>query len=105
MAKKILDQILDPDNTEPLVVYGENGDEIRMEQIAVIPIAMALYLIAQPIDDPIVADDEAIVFEVITDEDTDEILKIVEDEQLVDAVFNHYYAILEELNADDDDLF
>lgn len=85
-----------------MVVYGENGEEIRMEQIAVIPIATVIYLIAHPIDDPIVADDEAIVFEVNTDEDTDEILKVVEDEQLVDVVFDHYYAMLEELRNDDD---
>lgn len=105
MAKKILDQILDPDNNEPLVVYSENDDEMRLAQVAVIPLGVSLYLIAQPLDDPNVADDEALVFEVNTDEDSDEILVIVEDDLVVDVVFEHYYAMLEELNADDDDLF
>ena len=105
MSKKILDQILDPDNTEPLVVYGENDEEVRMEQIAVVPLGDALFLIAKPLDNPDIAEDEALVFAVNTDETSDEILTVVEEELIIDCVFHHYYAMVEELYGDDDDLF
>ena len=63
----IIDVLLDPDNRDPVVLMGEDGKELKFEQVAVIPHdkegEKRLYCILHPLT-PIegINDDEAIVF-------------------------------------------
>lgn len=94
-----IDKILDENNEDPIILYDEENREIEFDQVAVIPLYEKIYVILKPITEiEGVADDEALVFviEEIEDEDT---LVLVDDEQIIDLVFDEYYKLLDE--ADD----
>ena len=94
-----IEKILDENNEEPITLYDEENREIEFDQVAVIPLNEKIYVILKPITEiEGVADDEALVFviEEIEDEDT---LVLVDDEQIIDLVFDEYYKLLDE--ADD----
>ena len=94
-----IEKILDENNEDPIILYDEENREIEFDQVAVIPLNEKIYVILKPITEiEGVADDEALVFviEEIEDEDT---LVLVDDEQIIDLVFDEYYKLLDE--ADD----
>ena len=94
-----IEKILDENNEDPIILYDEENREIEFDQVAVIPLYEKIYVILKPITEiEGVADDEALVFviEEIEDEDT---LVLVDNEQIIDLVFDEYYKLLDE--ADD----
>ena len=94
-----IEKILDENNEDPITLYDEENREIEFDQVAVIPLNEKIYVILKPITEiEGVADDEALVFviEEIEDEDT---LVLVDNEQIIDLVFDEYYKLLDE--ADD----
>ena len=91
-----IDMILDENNTDPIVLYNENNDPVQFEQIALIPLDGGTYVILKPVEDiEGIADDEAIVFQ-ITELDGEDVLVVVEDDAIIDVVFDEYYALLKE---------
>ena len=97
MEKNAIEQLLDENNTDPIILYDENDQEVEFEQIAIIPLNDSLYAILKPVEEMEgVAEDEAIVFALETDEEGDEVLSVVEDEKEIDAVFDEYYKMLNE---------
>ena len=83
--KSLLDIILDPDNTDPVTLYGEDGEE------------RLLFVILNPLDELDWAeDDEAIVFRVVESEDGSVSLHMEENEDLAMQVFQEYYRLLDE---------
>lgn len=96
MAKTPIEQILDPNDTDPIVLYTEEDEAVTFEQVALIPLDGEMYVILKPIEMMEgVADDEALVFAIIEDDEED-VLEIVEDDDIVDAVFEEYTAMLAE---------
>lgn len=97
MAEEFLspiDMLLDENNTDNIKLYNEENEEVEFEQIALVPIDERIYAILKPAATMEgVADDEALVFgiEEIDDEDC---LVIVEDDTIVDKVFEEYYKML-----------
>lgn len=91
-----IDKILDENCDENIFLYNEDGEAVEFEQIAVIPMEDETYVILRPV---ILLEgmneDEALVF-VIETVDGEDTLAIVEDDAAVDAVFEEYYALLEE---------
>jgi hypothetical protein len=95
-----VEMLLDPENSDNIVLYDEENRETEFEQVAVIPLYEKIYVILKPVTVIAgVADDEALVFviEEIDDEDT---LVIVDDEPVIDAVFEEYYKLLEEADEE-----
>lgn len=97
----LLDVLLDQDNKEPIVLMDETGKQLTFEQVAVIPYQVRkqdrLYCVLKPLDKiEGIADDEAIVFLVDTDDEGNSIIRIEEDEEVAIAVFDKYYDLLEE---------
>ena len=91
-----IDMILDENNTDPIVLYNENNDPVQFEQIALIPWVDDTYVILKPVEAiEGIADDEAIVFQ-ITELDGEDVLVVVEDDAIIDIVFDEYYALLKE---------
>ena len=89
-----IDKLLDDDNTDNIVLYNEENQEVEFEQIAVVPYGEKTYAILRPVAEvPGIADDEALVF-VIDEVDSEDCLLIVEDDSIVDAVFKEYYDML-----------
>lgn len=102
----LLDVLLDEDNREPIVLMDEQGKQLTFEQVAVIPYEVRketrLYCVLKPVDRiDGVGDDEAIVFLVDTDSEGNSVIKVEEDEEIAIAVFDKYYDLLEEAQAEE----
>ena len=100
MEKNPFDRLLDVNDSDPIILYGEDGQEIAFEQIALIPLNERLYVIMQPVELlEGMADDEALVFE-ITGQDDEPVLSVVLDDEVIDAVFEKYDILFAEANED-----
>ncbi len=103
MAEEFLspiDMLLDENNTDNIKLFNEENEEVEFEQIALVPIEEKVYAILKPVQTMDgVADDEALVFgiEEIDDEDC---LVIVEEDAIVDKVFEEYYKMLKDEGID-----
>ena len=97
MEKNAIERLLDENDLGTIVLYDENDKEVEFEQIAIIPYNNEVYAILKPLEEMEgVADDEAIVFLLDADEETHDVLSVVEDENIIDAVFDAYYKLLDE---------
>ena len=103
MAEEFLspiDMLLDENNTENIKLYNEENQEVEFEQIALVPIDNKTYAILKPVVSMEgIAEDEALVF-VIDEIDDEDCLVIVEDDAIVDKVFEEYYKMLKEEGID-----
>ena len=96
MSKTPIEMLLDENNTDPIVLFNENNEEVQFEQIALVPRDGEVYAILKPLGDyEGVAEDEALVF-VIAEEDGEDVLVVVDEDDIIDAVFEEYYAMLAE---------
>lgn len=93
---RAIDQIFDPNNCDPIVMYNENNEEVAFEQIAVVPIEGEAYVILKPVN-PMegVGEDEALVFAIVV-EDGEEMLVVEDRTEIIDEVFRQYYEMLEQ---------
>lgn len=103
MAEEMLspiDMLLDENNNDNITLYNEDNKEVEFEQIALVPIEEKTYAILKPAK-PMegIADDEALVF-VIDEINDEECLVIVEQDDIVDRVFEEYYKMLKEEGID-----
>lgn len=93
-----IEQILDENNIENIVLYNENDEPYEFEQIALIPLdhdgKQDLYAILVPVT-PLagIEEDEALVFEIIEREN---VIRVCDNEQIVDQVMTEYEKLLEE---------
>jgi len=86
-----IDQLFDPENTDNIVLYNDKDEPVEFEQIAIIPLDDVNYAILQPVKKlDGVADDEAFAFEVVEDEENGDTLQLVEDDALIDRIFEEY---------------
>ena len=91
-----IDMLFDENNTDNIVLFDEENKEVEFEQIALVPIDNQTYAILKPAAEMEgVADDEALVF-AIEEIDDEDCLVIVEDDAVVDQVFDEYYKMLKE---------
>ncbi len=99
-----IEKLLDEENEENIILYDENNNETEFEQCAIIPMDEKIYAILKPVT-PIegVDDDVALVF-VIEEIEDEEMLVIVQDDVVVQAVFDIYYDLLraEGIEIEDD---
>ena len=87
-------QIYDENNTDTIILYNEENEAVEFEQIALIPMDETDFVILHPVAEMEgVADDEALVF-AIEEVDGEEALVIVDDDEVIDAVFAEYYDML-----------
>ena len=91
-----IDALYDENNNDIIQLYAEDGKLINFEQIAVIPLNDLVYAILKPVQ-PLegVGEDEGLVFEIETNEDGAEYLKLVVDMSIIDAVFDIYDELVE----------
>lgn len=98
----LLDILLDESNDEPISLFDEDDNEVKFEQVAVIPENEKIYAILKPIDEMEgVADDEAIVFVADYDEDGRTVLTLEKDEPTAIKVFDKYYQLLDEAEKEE----
>ncbi len=101
--KNPIEALLDPQNAENIKLYDENDKEIEFEQIALIPLNNSVYTILKPATKMEgVEDDEAVVFELVDDEENGDTLNIVMEEEVVNQVFDEYKKMIEADNEGKD---
>ncbi len=94
--KTQIEKLFDEDDDSNLILYDENNNPTEFQQIAVIPKNNKIYAILKPLSKKFnIADDEALVF-VIEEVDDEDYLIIVEDEKIIDSIFDEYYELLKE---------
>ena len=89
-----IDQILDENNHDNIILYNENDEPMEFMQIAVIPLEGIVYLILKPLAEEL-AEDEALVF-CIDEFEGAQCICIVDDDEVIDCVFEEYYKLLRE---------
>lgn len=95
-GKTQIEKLFDEDDDSNLILYDENNNPTEFQQIAVIPKNNKIYAILKPLSKKFnIADDEALVF-VIEEVDDEDYLIIVEDEKIIDSIFDEYYELLKE---------
>ena len=96
-----LDPILEEEFEDDGIVLlqGADGEEIEFEEIASIVYNDGYYKILQPLELPEgMEDDEALVFEVIEEEEGLR-YSLVLDDEVIDGVFAEYNALVDEAEA------
>ena len=91
-------------NGNPIVeLIDEDGRTVRFEHVFTVPYQDDEYVILAPID-PVegVAEDEAVILRIEPGEDEDAYVG-VEDEELLDAVFEKYLELAEDLEEMDEE--
>ena len=90
-----IDAIFDENNNDVIILFNENGEEMSFEQIAVIPLSEKVYVILKPIK-PMegLGEDEGLVFSIEQNENNEDYLMLTVDEDIIDAVFTVYDALV-----------
>ena len=92
-----IDKLFDEDNTDNIVLYGDDGVAVEFEQVALISLEDKDYAILALANTPDSDDDgEGIVFEIKEDEAGTVELATVTDDGIIDAVFAVYDRLWEE---------
>ena len=90
--KSVFEVLYDENDAENIVLCNEQGEEVEFEQIATIPLSDKVYCILRPLNVPDVAEDEAFVFELVDDNDQEN-LQLVTDDNVAAQVFDEYYRL------------
>lgn len=100
--RDIIDVLLDEGNKDPIILVDGDGKKMTFEQIAVIPMNDKIYCVLKPLDKiDNVQDDEAIVFYVDEKEGKEPVLMVETNEKVAMSVFEEYYNLLDEADAQD----
>lgn len=92
-----IEKILDENNCDNIILYDEDENAVEFEQVAVIPMNDAIYVILVPVTEMEgVGEDEGVVFVIEEDEDNEPLLSIVVEDDVVDAVFAEYEKLVAE---------
>ncbi len=100
--KSPIDRLFDEDDVSPISLFNEKGEEVKFEQIALIPIEEDIYAILKPIEQMEgIGEDEALVFEIVEsdNEDDGDYLNLVSDIDVIDKVFEVYNKLMDEEEA------
>ena len=99
-----IDRLFDENDVSPISLFDEKGEEVKFEQIAIIPLEEEVYAILKPMTQMEgVGEDEALVFQVVEEEDedgnNDDHLDLVADIDVIDKVFDVYNKLMDEEEA------
>lgn len=95
MEKTAIEKLFDEDNDENITLYDESGKAQDFEQIALIPYEGKIYVILKPLGDPNLSEDEIAIM-VVEEIDGEDFLIGVDDENIVNAVLDAYFKLLDE---------
>ena len=98
------DEIIEDENDDIITLVTPDGEEIEFQEIAGIAHGGDFYAIVQPVVLlEGMSEDEALVFKVTRNENGDDQFTIELDDEIITAVFNEYYKLLDNLNNDEEE--
>ncbi|MBQ8145416.1 MAG: DUF1292 domain-containing protein [Clostridia bacterium] len=91
------------ENEDIITLKSADGENIDFVEIAGIALKGSFYVILQPVELlEGMSDDEALVFKLERLESGEDKYTIVLEDEIVDAVFEEYYKLLDNCNPDDE---
>lgn len=91
------------ENDDIITLKSADGENIDFVEIAGIALKGSFYVILQPVELlEGMSDDEALVFKLERLESGEDKYTIVLEDEIVDAVFEEYYKLLDNCNPDDE---
>ena len=98
-----IDALYDEDNNDAIILMNEKGEEIPFEQIAVIPMEAKTYAILKPmVQLDGLGENEGLVFSIEVNVEGMEYLALVTDDDIIDQVFDVYFQLVDEEEADEE---
>lgn len=88
------------DEEELIVLADEEGKEVEFKHIATLDYEEEWYIYLQPVELEDMEEDEMVIFHIQSDADGNDVFLPVEDEELLDKLYNEY---LKELDAQDEE--
>ena len=86
---------LDMERDNIVELVDEDGNEVNFEHLMTLEHNGKQYILLVPIDDPDSSDEEVVILEIDTDDEGNDVYATVEDDEILDDVFEKYLEIVE----------
>ena len=86
-----------------LELVGDNGEPANFYHLATLEYNKEWYIVLQPTEEmEDISEDELIIMQLATDEEDNDIFLPIDDEKILNAVYDEYVKLAEEIEAEDD---
>lgn len=86
-----IDMLFDENNYDNIVIYNDKNEPVEFKQIELVSLDNKFYAILEPVSEiDGVFEDEAFAFEIVRDKEKGDSLLLVEDDALIDKIFDEY---------------
>ncbi len=103
MADYFKDQMGTTEDDDIIVLYNEETDkDEEFFELATLDVDGKLYIVMKPVEQlPDIADDEVLIYEIIEDKEGNSNFAPIEDDAVLEKVFNEFIAMLEEWDEEE----
>jgi L-rhamnose mutarotase len=103
MADYFKDQMTANEEDDIIVLYNEATDkDEEFYELATLDVDGKWYIVMKPVEElPDIADDEVLIYEIIEDKEGNSNFAAIEDEEVLQKVFNEFMEMLEEWEEED----
>ncbi|MBO5982587.1 MAG: DUF1292 domain-containing protein [Clostridia bacterium] len=103
MADYFKDQMGTTEDDDIIVLYNEETDkDEEFFELATLDVDGKWYIVMKPVEQlPDIADDEVLIYEIIEDKEGNSNFAPIEDDAVLEKVFNEFIAMLEEWDEEE----
>ena len=103
MADYFKDQMNTAEDDDIIVLYNEETDkDEEFYELATLDVDNKWYIVMKPVEQlPDIADDEVLIYEIIEDKEGNSNFAPIEDDGVLEKVFNEFIAMLEEWDEEE----
>ena len=103
MADYFKDQMGTTEDDDIIVLYNEETDkDEEFYELATLDVDGKWYIVMKPVEQlPDIADDEVLIYEIIEDKEGNSNFAPIEDDAVLEKVFNEFIAMLEEWDEEE----
>ena len=103
MADYFKDQMGTTEDDDIIVLYNEETDkDEEFFELATLDVDGKWYIVMKPVEQlPDIADDEVLIYEIIEDKEGNSNFAPIEDDGVLEKVFNEFIAMLEEWDGEE----
>jgi hypothetical protein len=103
MADYFKDQMGTTEEDDIIVLYNEETDkDEEFYELATLDVDGKWYIVMKPVEQlPDIADDEVLIYEIIEDKEGNSNFAPIEDDAVLEKVFNEFIAMLEEWDGEE----
>lgn len=103
MADYFKDQMNTAEDDDIIVLYNEETDkDEEFYELATLDVDNKWYIVMKPVEQlPDIADDEVLIYEIVEDKEGNSNFAPIEDDAVLEKVFNEFIAMLEEWDEEE----